>query len=299
MRHNHPAGQFITTHQKTPEILGHNFYKFQAKALGAFPFRNDDKSLGFPADNTDKIFCCTGWELIEAEKLGLLKDCIHIEQKLFLETQNFQKYVDHYYTIKATTKKGSPENIFSKLYLNSAYGKFAANPEKYKKTYLCPAEDFGRAVKEGFSFHGEIHDRFIISKPNDEDEWRHYNVATGASITGFVRAYLLRAIKSVGNPIYCDTDSIIFTGDHNLAVGKDLGQWSSEGEFITGGIGGKKIYAFKSADGKEKTACKGLILNYDEIIRVCNGETITKTPDSPIYSIKKGKYFLKKSIAMT
>lgn len=300
MIHEHPVETAFTAREKKPQIKGHNFYKFQAASLGAFPFRNDDKSLSFPNDNQDRIFCCSGWELLAAQKLDLLKRCIHIEQKIFLKTQNFKEYVNHFYTIKCTSKKGSPENIFSKLYLNSAYGKFAADCTKYRTTFLCPIDDFDNAVEQGFSIHGELHDRFIISKPTDESEWRHYNIATAASITGFVRAYLLQAIHSVENPIYCDTDSLIFTGNHNLELGQDLGQWKIEGYFHEGGIGGKKIYALRNNDnGEEKTACKGLILDYDEIIRVCNGETIEKTPLSPIYSIKRGKYFLKKSIAMT
>lgn len=300
MIHEHPFGNCFSTDTKNPKIKGNNFYKFTAKSTGAFPFRNDDKSLGFPHDNKIREFHTTGWELIAAKDLGLLHNVRHIEQKIFPETKNFQKYVNHYYTIKQTSKKGSMENIFSKLYLNSAYGKFAANPEKYKTTYLCPIEDFAKALDEGFSIHGELHDRLIISKSNDETDWRHYNVATGASITGFVRAYLLRALYSVSTSLYCDTDSIIFTGGNSLETGNDLGQWKNEGDFNYGGIGGKKIYAFKNDKTQEtKTACKGLILDYDEIIRVCKGETIEKTPNAPIYSIKKGKYFLKKSIAMT
>ncbi|MDX1939679.1 MAG: DNA polymerase [Saprospiraceae bacterium] len=317
MKHEHPIGGFITTYEKEPEIKGHNFYKFQAESSGAFPFRNDDKSLIFPADKNNRIFCCTGWELIAARETNQLRKVIHIEQKVFLETCNFSKYVDYYYTIKATSAKGSPENIFAKLYLNSAYGKFAADPEKYKTTYLCPLEDFDNALSQGYSIHGELHDRLIISKSNDESEWRHYNVATGASITGFVRAFLFRSLQKVEKPIYCDTDSIIFSGKHSLQMGENLGEWKNEGLFHTGGIGGKKIYAFRNnaydkistSDLSEnaeklrkkyqKLACKGLILNYDEIISVCKGNTISKTPDNPIYSIKRGKYFLKKTIAMT
>lgn len=311
MVHNHPIDDFITTHEKQPKILGHNFYKFQAKSTGAFPFRENDKTLTFPNDDKERIFCCTGWELLAAKDLKLLKNCIHIEQKVFFNLKNFKKYVNHYYTIKSTTKKESPENIFAKLYLNAAYGKFCADPSKYKNTYLCPIEEFQDALSLGFSIHGEIHDRLIISKETDESNWRHYNVATGASITGFVRAYLLRALHSVDNPIYCDTDSIIFIGASNLRQGNNLGEWKSEGTFHEGGIGGKKIYAFRNrgyyklpADSDlrrkyEKTACKGLRLEYDEIIKVCKGEIVSKTPENPIYSLKKGKYFLKKTIAMT
>jgi hypothetical protein len=181
-----------------------------------------------------------------------------------------------------------------------AYGKFAANPEKYKTTYIINSEDFMRAISEGYEIHSELHGRLIISKPNDENERRYYNVATGASITGFVRAYLLRAINATANPIYCDTDSITFIGNHSLHVGEELGQWKFEGDFNIAGIGGKKLYAMKNEKtGDEKTACKGAQLSFDEIMCVAKGEIIEYNPENPVFSIKKGKYFLKKTIALT
>jgi len=303
MTHEHPIGDFISDYSENPELKGHNFYKFQAKATGAFPFRDNDGALTFPDNGKEYIFACTGWELLKAQELDLLWDVKHIEQKIFYETKNFKKYVDHFYTIKCTSKKGSPEYIFSKLFLNSAYGKFAANPEKYKTTYLCGLDEFNYALTEGYEIHGELHDKLIISKDQDESAWRHYNIATGASVTGFVRAYLFDAIRKVQKPIYCDTDSIVFSGGHSLTLGQDLGQWDCEGIFNCGGVGGKKIYGFRNiVDGNilnEKTACKGLRLGYDDIIKVCKGEKITKIPENPIFSFKKGTYFLQKTIAMT
>lgn len=301
MRHNHPWGNYIKSHQSNPILSGHNFYSFRARSLGAFPWRDENNALQFPNDGEIRKFHVTGWEIIAAHELGLLKDCEHLEQRIFFETKNYQNYVDYYYTIKSTSKKGSPENIYSKLFLNSAYGKFAANPAKYTDTFLCKHDDIGKALAEGFSIHGEIHDRLIISKPNDPTEWRHYNIAVGASITGFVRAYLFDAICSVENPLYCDTDSIIFTGNHSLPLNEnDLGAWSIEGVFNKGGIGGKKIYAFENTEtGKKKHACKGLRLNFDEVMQVCQGAEIKRTPENPIYSLKRGIYFQEKTIKIT
>lgn len=301
MMHEHPIETCITTHYEKPEIVGGNFYEFTAKSLGAFPFRDDDKRLIFPSDGKIRKFMCTGWELIAAKDLGLLKNIKHISQRIFLEKRNFQNYVNHYYNIRQTTAKGSQNNIFAKLFLNSAYGKFAANPEKYKTTYIIPMDDFASAIMGGYEIHSELHGRLIISKPNDEEERRYYNVATGASITGFVRAYLLRAIMSCVTPIYCDTDSITCIGQANINLSEsNLGAWKHEGDFNIAGIGGKKLYAMRNEKtGDEKTACKGAQLSYDEIMRVAKGEIIEFMPENPIFSIKKGKYFLKKNIAMT
>lgn len=300
MLHQHPVENYITQHARRPQIVGGNFYELTAASLGGLPFRNDDKTLSFPTDGAIRHFFITGWELQACIDLGLLRDAKHISQRIFIAKRDFKKYVTHYYTIKSTSAKGSMENIFSKLFLNASYGKFGANPSRYKETYIIPMDDYEFALADGFDLHSELHGRLIISKPNDPENWRHYNVATAASITGFVRAYLLRAIKSVENPIYCDTDSITFTGSHNLPVGKDLGQWKHEGDFTIAGIGGKKLYAMKNEKtGEEKCACKGVQLNFEEIMRVCKGEIIEKSSENPIFSIKRGKYFLKKSIAMT
>lgn len=325
MLHEHPVEGYITTHSARPDIVGGNFYKFSAFSLGCFPFRNDDKTLCFPNDKQKRTFCCSGWELLVARELGLLKGEVHVEQKIFLEKRNFKKYVDYYYTIKSNSKKGSPKYIFAKLFLNSAYGKFGANPINYKETRIIPAHDFEKAIAKGYDIHGEIHDRIIISKPIEPEKWRHYNVATAASITGFVRAYLLRAVNASTDPLYCDTDSVICVGDSKLVLGNDLGQWKHEGDFTVAGIGGKKIYAMRHESNyakaekllsqaktdlqikeakkllseSEKTACKGVRLEFDDIMRVCKGDKIKKSTMNPIYSIKKGIYFQEKTIAMT
>lgn len=319
MTHEHPFGEFITNQDKNPELKGHNFYKIQSNSLGVFPFRNKDGTLTFPNDGNNRIFCVTGWEILEALNIFPAHDLniLHIEQKIFYQTKNFARYVAYFYHLKQNSPKDSPQYIFAKLFLNAAYGKFAANPEKYRATYLIPLEDFESANKQGYTIHSELHDRYVISKENPKEKWRHYNVATGASITGFVRAYLLRALHNVESPLYCDTDSIIFTGAHNLKIGENLGEWGKVGEFHEGGIGGKKIYAFrnkkyydispndKSKEAKklrskyEKTACKGARLDYDKIIKVAKKEKITETSIVPVYSIKKGIYFATKTIAMT
>lgn len=308
MMHEHPEGAAFPAYKKNPIISGHNFYKFTAKSLGAFPFRDDNGALTFPNDGEIREFHCTGWELITAKELNLCKSIKHIEQKIFFETRHFQKYVNYYYELKKNSPKGSPMNIFAKLFLNSAYGKFAADCMKYKETYIVDNNEFQEAIDFGFDIHGELHDRIIISKPNDESDWRHYNVATAASITGFVRAYLLKAIKSVEKPYYCDTDSLVFSGKNNLIINNELGGWKSEGNFHEGGIAGKKLYAFKNNDtGEIVGAVKGVYYNkkeemetlYKDIINVCKGDKLEKMPIAPIYSLKKGKYFLKKTIAMT
>lgn len=299
MLDEHPVGQYITTEYENPEIIGGNFYEVEAPSVGVLPYRNDDKTLFFPDDGEPRRFLCTGWELLALKKIKKVK-IKHISQKIFLEKKNFSEYVNYFYNIKLLTKKGSPENIFSKLFLNAAYGKFGANPQTYKETRIVEMCDTASALERGYDIHGEINGRLIVSKQNPEETWRYYNVATAASITGWVRAQLALSLSGLEEPLYCDTDSLTFIGTHNLKVGAELGEWKHEGDFTIAGIGGKKIYAMKNEiTGEEKTACKGARLDFDEIMRVCKGEIIEKNSIVPIYSIKKGKFFLKKTIAMT
>ncbi|MGL6298935.1 MAG: hypothetical protein ACRC1M_07205, partial [Methanobacteriaceae archaeon] len=174
----------------------------------------------------------------------------------------------------------------------------------YKDTYICDNTDYIEAIEKGYNFHSEIHNRVIISK--DSDNNRYYNVATAASITGFVRSFLQKAIKSVENPIYCDTDSLVFTGKNNIITGDKLGDWKKEGEFTEGCVAGKKMYCFYNSESKKSVyASKGVRYEnfeqaYKDIKKICDGETLSKKSKVPIYSFKQGKiYFSDKKIKMT
>jgi hypothetical protein len=130
---------------------------------------------------------------------------------------------------------------------------------------------------------------------------KFYNVATAASITGFVRAYLLAAMVNVGfdNMLYCDTDCIVSTSGKGLNTGSNLGSWKDEGEFIKAGIAGKKLYIFKPKKGKCKTASKGVRLTDAELWKVCKGGEVTHRKDSPSFSVTGKARFQERRIKIT
>ena len=66
-------------------------------------------------------------------------------------------------------------------------------------------EDF---LEDGESWK-EFREWVIVRKNQDEKAKKFFNLATAASITGFVRAKLWRAICECDRPFYCDTDSLI------------------------------------------------------------------------------------------
>ena len=76
---------------------------------------------------------------------------------------------------------------------------------KFKKFNIC---DFGEVPEEfdGWSVHAETETGQTVYERDDPKD-SFYNVATAASITGFVRAFMWRAICDSEEPLYCDTDS--------------------------------------------------------------------------------------------
>lgn len=299
MMHQHPIGlDYEYHHYKNPPIIPWAFYTLQARSYGSLPERTKT-GLKFDWSGESKKYFITGHELkaaLETETIIIEK---HIEQKFFNKTQTFEKFITKFWEQRQNYDKGTPENLFAKLMMNSAYGKFAANPEDYETFCLFDPAIAGTLIQNEWDIRGEIGPSILASRPMDECDMRFYNVATGASITGFVRAMLMRAIHSVENPIYCDTDSLVFTGKHTLPIGDDLGLWSSEGNFIEGHFAGKKLYALKDKNGKTKISCKGARLTFDEIKRITAGETIEYKQEAPTFSWLKDTTYLTRQIRRT
>lgn len=118
-----------------------------------------------------------------------------------------------------------------------------------------------------------------------------YNVATAASITGCVRAFLMRSLAACKGVLYCDTDSIIAADTNALSLGDELGQWKLEKTCDAVWIGGKKLYCAHSSKAEDKgkkaeykTASKGVRLSVPDLISVCEGEERSYSFDAPNYS---------------
>ena len=133
-----------------------------------------------------------------------------------------------------------------------------------------------------------------------QDRKRFYNIATAASITGFVRAYLWETACKCEGLLYSDTDSIAAINIDNVSMGSNLGDWESEGDFSYGAIGGKKMYAFKYSGKQEwKIASKGARLSADQVIEVAKGKEVIFDPMAPTYSIRHEPRFTQRRIVRT
>jgi hypothetical protein len=303
MQHRHAWGTAVEVLEEIPKHPEQCFIKLACISNGAFPFR-EKTGLNFPKDNEKRVYSITGWEYVAAKELNLISNVEILKVEQFQDQIEFTEYTDHFFKMKAAYKdKDKARYLISKLFLNSLYGKFAANPQKYKDYWTIDASQIENFHENtDFIFTTLLNNNTaIVEQPLPEEEQRYYNVATAASVTGFVRAYMLRHMTKCGNLLYCDTDSIAHYGkDSAFEVNDELGAWDCEGTFENGAIAGKKLYAFKYK-GKDdyKTASKGVRLNSRQIYAIAKGEEITYQNEAPTFSLKKGANFIERKIKIT
>lgn len=116
--------------------------------------------------------------------------CIGFKEKKML----FNEYIDYWMSIKEKAKSDSAERQFSKLCLNSLYGKFGMNSIRYSKK--------ARKIEQ---------DKIIYDL--DLSETFYYYRPIASYICAMARCKLIRAIiLNASRFLYCDTDSIYLVG---------------------------------------------------------------------------------------
>lgn len=271
------------------------FATIHARSHGALPVRADDGGVSFP--DAEGIYHATSWEIEAGLDTGTLEIKDVIETRIPFETQDFSEFVNHFYAarMRAKNAKDDARKLFYKLILNSAYGKFALDPRRYKEYTIVELGDWPEG--ENWEPNYAVGNYQIFERPEPGENY--YNVSTAASITGYVRAMLWRSICQCKDVIYCDTDSIVARDVSALKFGDALGQWERETKITEYWIGGKKLYAFLCADGKYRTASKGAVLTPDDIKRVVNGEIVGWENYAPTFSLNRAPTFIARDIKST
>lgn len=368
MTHNHANGaerDHITARdfaKLTREQQQRCFIRLRCNSNGAFPLRTKTE-LDFPIGYNE--FHISGWEYVAAEELNLIRDVEFLDIIKFNRCINFAPYVEHWYDYKARHEKEKYpiQYVIGKIMMNSLYGKLAQNPARYYDYKILPGgswinecdEYLDRPNGHGICLncgeekdtHGwevstefeniEVHRRPALWKWTVRygKAWEglpiYNNVATGASVTGFTRAHLLRAVHAIGpqNVVYSDTDSIICFASANLRnvpMSDKLGDWADEGLATIGHFAGKKQYGLlmdkicKKFDPKSlgepcqkcgksenqhgnspvvKIASKGSKLKFEDIEALMKGETITWRSPFPHYSLAGNAAFVVRNIRST
>ena len=295
--------------------------EIDAVSKGALPLRNSDGSLFFPEDEKKvRRYFTTGWELIAGLETNTVQIDRVIRCHLFGTPVSFSGYVEHFFNERLIAKANNDKagDIFAKIFSNGLYGKFASNPRRYQEYVLSEygSDGYDNFTRQGYEDKGDWGGRKMLRRPVPLEKHRYYNIATAASITGWVRAFLWRSLLKCGNPLYCDTDSIAAGNTSALDMGKKLGQWKLEATCDEYAIAGKKNYAFhvtgeprpmhvkrqKPLDANEsrdewerlrkcwKVASKGSDLTPREMIAAACGFEVLNRSQVPNFSIHKNEF---------
>ncbi len=280
----------VSSHLPAEGKIERCMVRLEATAQGCFPFRTITNELYFPDDGILREYYITGWELVAALECNAVKIFRIIDVHYFTQTVDFNDYIQNFYAERQRAKANGDKmgDVFAKLFMNSLYGKFAADPSKYREYLIASDDSINQWREQEYERLQPWGDRHLLARSLPEEKHRYYNVATAGSITGLVRAFLFRALSTCGGVLYCDTDSIAARDTSRLTMGSGLGQWKLESTCDEYAIAGKKLYAFRDATtGEYKTASKGVRLEAPDIIRIAKGETVSYDPEVPTYSIQR------------
>lgn len=262
---------------------------------GAFCMRMEDGSIDFTVEYGK--FYTTIHEYKAALELGLFKTKKILATHDFDKFTTFKDFVDTYYAkrVKAGEDGDEMRKLFYKLILNSAYGKFAQNPEDFVDYSIY--ED-GYMPGDPWKLYEQLNGYNIWWKESSS-RYGYYNIATAASITGAARSILMRGIAGATRPVYCDTDSIICEALDAEIDPKKLGAWKFEGKGDRMAIAGKKMYALFSNGECIKQASKGARIKPSEIVQVAQGGEILYKQDAPSMKVDGRQVSMQRRIRST
>lgn len=149
----------------------------------------------------------------------------------------FNEYIDYWFDVKKNSKKGSAQELTSKLFLNSLYGKFGQKEErKILKT------DEGETC---FFIPFHSHDTYMRTGLIEIPKFyrgAHMLSHIASAVTSYARIHMYRTAysKFPESCYYTDTDSI-FT-NQALECGPEIGQLKLENDRIDGLFKSAKAY---------------------------------------------------------
>lgn len=261
------------------------FYHVKGFSDGVFPERAENGGISFPIKSGE--FHVTGHELKQALELKAFNGKI-LRVICHAEKIKFPNFINHFWAIRQSTFKIDLNNFFAKLMMNSAYGKFGMNGNKHKNYFFVRADKIPKFLEKGYDVETNFEDKFIVSKKVDEPSFN--NLATAASITGAVRAKMMKEIyNNRKRVIYCDTDSIFVSKPiKGFSNSKTLGDFKIEGIYDEGYFCGKKIYGVKNKK-ETKISCKGAKATWAQIKKINDGKIHVFKSEAPTFSWKKEK----------
>ena len=294
MKEPHVAGAPLTLGRLVADSeLPFSFVLLYGKSDRALPHREEDGSLSFP--NRRGRWLASGHEIVAGLETGRLRIERVIRSLWFPQRLTFDRFIDFYWKRRAEQKAAGDllGQLISKRTMNAVYGKLGQDP---RRRYRHAIGRDGCPVPRGFRAVGTLGPWILYARENPSP-WGFLHVGTAASITGHVRAKLLRALAGAVEPVYCDTDSIICRSLPEALHGAKLGEWKLEATLPRSiAIAGKKLYAGRDSERHWKMASKGVRLSPEQIFSLARGETAVWESDAPSFSVTGPARFVKRTV---
>lgn len=249
------------------------------------PFRSETGRLFFPTGEIE------GWWTYAEVRFAVEKCGCEILAEYDGEgcrrgVRPFESFIGEHYDARQAMKKRKERNkedleavfedLHLKLIMNNLYGKFAQHKDGNKMTRVKLSKRV--LEKMDASIESKIGPFYSYRVPRKRPP-RTANYMWGVYVTSYARLSLLQKIMAVhakgGKLLYCDTDSIMFTGEaakEALVFGDGLGKMSLE-TYDLGIYRASKGYLMceqvscqiktrKSEYQIKKVACKGVPTHY-------------------------------------
>jgi hypothetical protein len=300
------AGGMIDARGEVPGYEGRPYFaRIVATNNRALPVRTKT-GLTFKQEYGE-FFACSH-ELRIALKRRLVKIEKVTELYMPLGITRFDTFVNKFSQEKIDAKLAGDAVAYleAKYIQNSAYGKFATNPDNYFDWHIKrfndpdPGHDKNCQCGKCPDWQPSIiyDDWEIWNVPSPKP--RYFDVAVAASITSAARATLLDALCTVKRPMYCDTDGIICTDPGTLKLSDtELGAWKVEARGDMLSIAGKKMYALYNGAECVKMASKGAHLEPRDIFDLAAGRVIIWRNDAPTFKLGKPATYIERRIRKT
>lgn len=214
-----------------------------------YPYRFEKKVL-FPIGTFETTLCTESIRYaLEHGHLNEIKDCITYEMG-----NPFVQYVDYFYKerLRAKSEGNKVYDKMAKLFMNSLYGKFAAQRDVVIVKQEAEVSDYMREeIYDSVTGENQIISKLFATLivTQGKEVIPGSVIAIPSHVTEYARNYLWSIIKTIGREkvFYCDTDSVkIRESDMTMAEGllheTELGKLKVESKYSTLLIHGPKDY---------------------------------------------------------
>lgn len=172
------------------------------------------------------------------------------------QCEPFNGYVDTFFRLKQ--KSRGALRVMYKLLLNGLYGKFG---QSGTRTVAMPLDRFMKMPNRPDDFR-YFNGLALYQQTNKPPPWS--NVVWSAFVTARARVRLNAQIERIeqrnGRTLYCDTDSIVYSGGRVSypKLASNPGDFENRGRFPSILIVGKKEYGLRRDDGTWEVHVKGI-----------------------------------------